>query len=43
MLAPPLLLGAVHDSETDVVEAAEPLTLVGGSGATGTVYVTCNS
>ena len=32
MLAPPLLLGAVHDNETDVAEAAEPLTLVGASG-----------
>ena len=37
MLAPPLLLGAVHDNETDVVEAAEPDTAVGAPGTSHVV------
>ena len=37
MLAPPFDAGAVHDNETDVAEAAEPLTLVGAPGTSQVV------
>jgi hypothetical protein len=39
MLAPPFDVGAVHDSETDVAEAAEPDTAVGAPGAVTVLYV----